>query len=280
MIERLFTKSHPAEKMHEIATFVADLKLSDSQALLRVFNRGLLENMRAFGTDRAGIDEKDLRSHQPDRIQGYDEVLARMGLRLEDGIFAVPFKYLTSRFSGLFEDISIGISSHRVAIAVYKSDHMIEVSSEFFYFVNPSQKQEALAGVLVQSPLPLEQEFNTLSLEAKMNFLRENINTLNRQNIDIYLELAKDLVCFASINHLVDASARASAILDGIERREIEMNVIDECWQNLALLHSNPNHAGITKKLLTDRIHQRLCDVSIAGETEFLQILSVLNTIA
>src|SRR5581483_5491551 len=122
MIERFLVGSHPDEKMQELSAFVVDLGLEPHGALVRIFNQGLLGNLRIYGTDRAGLDEIDVRSKQFNRIHGYDEALRRMGLQLDDGLFASFFNHFAARFSAeVFENITLGISPHRVAFAVYRA---------------------------------------------------------------------------------------------------------------------------------------------------------------
>lgn len=255
MIERLLMGSNSTEKMQAISLLVTDLGLEPHGALVRIFNRGLLENVRTFGTDRAGLDEIDVGSEKFDMLHGYDKALHRKQLRLDDGMFACLFDHFADRFPPtIFEEITLGISPHRIAIAIYRANMMVPLTDQFFYFADPTKKKEALLAVLLQPPLPIEKGFADLSLEAKEAFLRENQDKLNRKNIDIFLELAKDLVHFTRTNHLTASIARAQAIFDAIEQHEIELNVIDECWQQVYLLQKTPDHPGISKKLIVDRI--------------------------
>jgi len=56
-----------------VEQLVANLGLEPQSALVRIFNRGLLENLRIYGTDRACLDEIDVRSEQFEVLHGYDK---------------------------------------------------------------------------------------------------------------------------------------------------------------------------------------------------------------
>ncbi len=280
MIERLLMGSTSQEKFQEIAPFVADLGLKPHGALVRIFNQGLRENLRMYGTDRAGIDERDLRSYSSEDIHGYDRALRRLGLRLDDGLFASFFDHFAWRFSSaIFEEGALDISPHRVALAVYRADLMKAlIGDQFFYFIDPSQKHQALAGILLQSPLPVETEFASLSFEAKETFLREHIDQLNSKNITIYFELAKDLVCVASARRRAELLVRAQRLFAEIEQRDVELRVIEECWKLVDLLQRHPDHSGVRPRHVSEGVHNRLHNgASAAGRAELLHILSLLD---
>ncbi|MBX4198521.1 hypothetical protein KW782_04295 [Candidatus Parcubacteria bacterium] len=208
-VEKYFKGTTPEEKIAEIYAFAEELGLKPHQALVRIFNGGLIDVMKNNGTDRAGIDEVDTRRYEGVDF-GYTDKLRSLNLRLDDGLYAMPLSQFAPVFSkGLFERETISIPSHRTAIAIYNGDLLLDVvddepasgrparneaAGEFYYFKHPKNKLEALAGIISQEPLEIEREFNKFpDNETKINYIKGLIHTIDRANASIIKELILDV---------------------------------------------------------------------------------------
>lgn len=251
-IERRFEGKTPQEKVREVYAFAEELHLQPHQALVRIFNGGLIDAMREHGTDRARIDEVDTRKYQG-VDEGYTEKLRSLGLRLDDGIYAIPLSQWDPVFTaGLFEHDTLSISAHRAAIAIYNADLLLDVlddqpasvrpsqrqpAGEFYYFKDPEHKLDALTGIILQIPLEIEQEFAELpNNDAKITLLQSILPTFNRDNQliiqDLILDVRRDIA--NKLRHQPsDASLEAQSVSINVlvataKEREMQFRFIDE----------------------------------------------------
>ncbi|MCL5970513.1 MAG: hypothetical protein M1450_03365 [Patescibacteria group bacterium] len=171
-IERHFTGTTKDEKIKEVITLVQELGLTPHQTLIRVFDRDLISLMRQYGTDRSGIDKVDSRKRIPINDRGYVDRLRSLGLRMEDGLYALPLNFWNRTFGkDIFRLRYMRVPIARTAIAIYNGDLLCEIgshlpasftsqkpitgSSEFYYFKDPAHKLGALRGIISQkSPEP------------------------------------------------------------------------------------------------------------------------------
>ena len=251
-VEKHFSGSTPKEKVAEVYTFAEELGLKPEQALVRIFNRGLIDAMKAHGTDRAGIDEVDTRKYEGVDF-GYTEKLRFLGLRLDDGLYAIPLSQWSPVFTAeLFEHETLSIPSHRTAVAIYNGDLLHDVlddqpasvrasqgqpAGEFYYFKDPQHKLDTLAGVISQMPLEIEQEFAKLpDNDAKIAFLQELLPSFNRDNQlviqDLIFDVRRDVV--NKLRHqpedvsLVSQSSVINELVATTKEREMQFSFLDE----------------------------------------------------
>lgn len=207
--ERYFSGNTPEEKIAEVNAFVKALGLKPEQPLVRIFNGGLLATMKVHGTDRVGIDEVDTRRHEFGVDEVYNNRLKALGLRRDDGLYALPLSQWAPIYTADFFKYETFVPAHRTAIAIYNGDLLLGISDgqpasvrasqglpedEFYYFKDPKHKVDALLGVISEVPLEIEQEFAILpNNDAKILFLQQLLPTFNRKTQDIIRELIFDV---------------------------------------------------------------------------------------
>lgn len=299
-LERHFQGDTPQEKVQEVYAFAEKLHLQPHQALIRIFNGGLIDAMKRHGTDRAGIDEVDTRKYEG-VDDGYTEKLRSLGLRLDDGLYAIPLSQWNPVFTaGLFEHETLSIPSHRAAIAIYNGDLLLDVlddqpasvrplqglpAGEFYYFKDPQHKLEALAGVILQIPLEIEQEFAGLpDNDAKITFLRSLLPTFDRDNqliiqdliFDVRRNIAVKLKYQPEDPTLVIQGVSINELAAITKEREMQFRFIDEFKSQAELIREKGKGVrGTSAEFILGHINDELAkeDISETYKHE-LQLLA------
>jgi hypothetical protein len=184
---------------NEIGDLLKDLGLKPEDALIRVFNSGLTDLVLSRGTDRAGIDTVDCRRYQPEVLQGYAKALQDKGLRLEDGLYAIPMSNLGS--SGTTVAGLAGMTNtpcYRAAIEVYRKDRLDPVAQsavdgtetcEFWAFKDPTKKLGALAGVILPEPVEADVAFAGIAkTEDRLDCIERLLKNVSPETLPIIRE--------------------------------------------------------------------------------------------
>lgn len=288
-VEKHFSGSTPKEKVAEVYTFAEELGLKPEQALVRIFNGGLMDAMKVHGTDRAGIDEVDTRKYEGVDF-GYTEKLRALGLRLDDGLYAIPLSQWDPVFTaGLFEYETLSIPLHRAAVAIYNGDLLHDVlddqpasvrpsqgqpAGEFYYFKDPQHKLDALAGIISQMPLEIEQEFAKLpDNDAKITFLQGLLPNFNRDNQliiqDLIFDVRRDIA--NKLRHQPqDASLTSQSIVINelaatTEEREMQFRFLDEFKDQAQMIRERGKRVrGTSIEFILSNINEELSKEGIS----------------
>jgi hypothetical protein len=288
LVERNFKGQTSQEKVREVYAFAESLGLSSHQALVRIFNGGLINSMRKYGTERAGIDEIDTRKYQG-VDEGYSERLRSLGLRLDDGLYAFPLSQWAPTFTaGLFERETLSIPAHRAAIAIYNGDLLLDVlddqsasvrpslgqpAGEFYYFKDPQHKLNALVGIISQIPLEIEQDFAKLPDNGvKITFLQNLLPTFDRENQliiqDLVFDVRRDIANKVNLQPedvlLQTQSVAINSLTAITEEREMQFRFIDEFKHQAQMIRKDKGTRGTSVEFILECINNELAREGIS----------------
>jgi hypothetical protein len=291
---RTFAGESAEAMRQEVYDLAVELGFREDEVLVRIFDAGLADLVRRYGTDRAGLDELDTRSYRSDDTFGYHGWLREHGLRLDDGLYAIRLSEWADFAEGLFERDILGIEAHRAAIALYRDDLFQEVpdeygwTGEFFALRDPALKLDALVGLLTQQPTELDAAFWSIDptdLATRIEFVRALLPDFDARLHEIR-PLVKDLIREAQrVLHQATAAGHdttglnddihaAQDIEQFIDRRSIELAQLDEIDRQVQMLHD----AGVIRTRATSVDFLRgWIDQELAEETATDRYATELN---
>jgi hypothetical protein len=148
LIDTEFKTTSSRKRILEVKLEVTKLGLQFSDVLIRVFSANFEQNVRKYGTDRAGIDKSDTRRTKWDLLRGENsryEILKKKGLKLEDGI------YLAHLQSGVDQFLKRNILFNgRYGVSIYHSSAIELLVWDYCCFKNPDKKLDALIGIIME----------------------------------------------------------------------------------------------------------------------------------
>jgi len=160
--KRLMARN-PEDQIQEVVGFLSENGFNPESLLYRVFNSNETNLVLTTGTDRNGTPKRKQSNNyvirgqkQPERpfyeemgasswdeMLGYDKKLQEMGLSRKDGLWCCKLEGLAKNLDPNHDVVVPG----NVGVAVYDPSKLVEIGVEFYAFIEPQRKTDALIAV-------------------------------------------------------------------------------------------------------------------------------------
>lgn len=178
------------------------------QSVFRIINEHFLETALRTGTDKGGVETRDVRRLTGEAgfdVWGVEDVLADQGLTKADVFCGTPKEFF---WEGSYKTAGLGLPADRSAILVFDGSQVSPIDeTDGYRFNNPERKMNALLGAIRFSKQfrPFELELNRqASLPDKIAVLESEVVQGLQTPSD--LRDRGDLLSVLLTNTLYDAS--------------------------------------------------------------------------